>query len=645
MRIPPQKVDEIYRAMDITEIIGDYVVLKRKGANYWALSPFVKEKSPSFAVNPAKGIYKCFSSGKGGNAVSFLMEMEGYTYVEALMHVAKKYNIEVEVDERADDYQDKKNHHESLYILNQFAADYYHRQLLESEEGKTVALTYFKERGISEATIKQFQLGYALDSWDNFAKEALARQYTENLLTETGLCSKSEKTGNLVDRFRARVMFPITNHVGKIVGFGGRILGNKDKEAKYINSPETAIYQKSQVLFGLFQGRNAIREQNLCILTEGYMDVIALFQSGIQNTVASSGTSLTEEQSRLIKRFAKNVLLVYDGDSPGVKAALRAIDLLIAEGLSVKVLILPDNHDPDSYTKQYGAAAFMEQAKTAALDFMEFKIRQLLQDADQSPRAQTERLQALAQTILHIPDSIEQKIYAKTVANRLQIDETLMDEALRQTQKQLHKEEQRELRRQNVQKPAEVIEMKAFEKLDLATQEKELLRVLVNHHDKVCELGEGEGKATVVVHAFLSEELEGLEFENPLYERVKQEIFTSYSNQNRFDLNRYINQADEQTCGLISELLSPKHALSENWKDYDMLTPKIDENVSLSIEDPLLYYKYRKIEKLLLDAKKKLTEAQTPEEETHYLELFMYLRGLQNDIEKRKAIEGAKNPL
>lgn len=643
MRIPPDKVDEIYRAMNIVEIVGDYVTLKKKGVNYWALSPFVKEKSPSFAVNPAKGIYKCFSSGKGGNAISFLMELEGYSYPEALLHVAKKYGIEVEVSETPAEYETQRSHIESLYILNQYATDFYHKYLLESEEGKTIGLSYFKERGITEATIQTFQLGYAPDAWEKLAQDAIAKQYNEDYIVESGLCTKSEKNGKLIDRFRARVMFPIANPVGKIVGFGGRILGHKDKEAKYINSPESQIYQKSHILFGLFQGRNAIREKNLCILTEGYMDVIALYQSGIQNVVASSGTSLTEEQVKLIRRFTKNVLLIYDGDEPGVKAAMRGIDMLISEGLSVRSIILPDNHDPDSYTKQYGAAAFLEHLEKHSLDFMDFKIQRLQQNLDNSPRAQAERLQTLAQTILRIPDVVEQQLYARDTAQKLGIAEDLMLEAMGQARKVIQQEEVRDARR-HTQKPAEVIEMKTFEKLDLATQEKELLRILVNHYDKKCAMtvAEQTEKVEVEITVFYQEALDGLAFENPLYEQVKNEIFAHFASPTGFHLNHYINQSEAQICNLISELLTPTHSLSEHWKDYDMMTPAIDENLTLAMEDAVLYYKYNKVQKLLTETQKKLAFAETQEDEHQLLEMFLYLRQMQSEIEKQKAIEGAK---
>ena len=320
-RIPTQIVDQIYNAIDIVEVISDYVQLKKKGANYWGLSPFSNEKTPSFSVHAGKGIYKDFSSGKGGNAVNFLMEIEGLDYVEALKHLAKKYGIEIIEEEETEEVKEQKDKRQSLFIVNEFAAGYFHEQLKESDKGRQIGLSYFKERGILSTTIEAFQLGFSHESWDAFAKEAVNRQYSEEYLIELGLVSKSEKTGNLVDRFRGRVMFPITNPMGKVVGFGGRILGNRKDIAKYINSPESDIYHKSQILYGLYQAKRHIRDEDLCILTEGYMDTIVLYQNGIRNVVASSGTALTHEQVRLIRRFTQNVLMMYDGDQAGIKAA------------------------------------------------------------------------------------------------------------------------------------------------------------------------------------------------------------------------------------------------------------------------------------------------------------------------------------
>ena len=448
-RIPQHKMDEIYNVMDVLEIVSDYLPLKKRGQNYWALSPFANEKTPSFAVNPTKGIYKDFSSGKGGNAVNFLMEMEGYSYVEALKHIARRYNIEIEEAEETPEERQARDRKESLFIVNEFAARYFHEQLLTSSQGQNIGLSYFKERGLLEATIKTFQLGYAHDSWDAFVKEAADKQYQDDFLTDLGLASRSEKTGNLIDRFRSRVMFPITSPVGKVLGFGGRILGQRKDVGKYINSPESEIYHKSRVLYGLYQAKQAIREQDVCILTEGYMDVIVLHQNGVKNVVASSGTALTPDQVRLIRRFTKNVVMIYDGDKAGIKAALRGIDILLQEGLAAKVLVLPDGHDPDSFVSEQGPTAFREQL-TSAMNFVDFKIHTLNAQAQDpsDPRHQAELVRELARTVGFLPDLVERQMFIKQIAQQVDITEALMSHAVKEAQQEHQKFKRKEQKRE-----------------------------------------------------------------------------------------------------------------------------------------------------------------------------------------------------
>ncbi|MFN0202665.1 MAG: DNA primase [Bacteroidia bacterium] len=647
MKIPPQTVDEIYAATDIVEVVGDYVSLRKKGVNYWALSPFVKERTPSFSVNPVKGIYKCFSSGKGGNTVSFLMEMEGYSYVEALQHLAKKYNIALpEEEEKDENYQQNKTKHESLYIVNQFAADFFHQELLQTEAGQNIGLSYFKERGILEHTIQTFQLGYAPAEWEKFSKIALEKQYNADYLVELGLASRSEKTGNLIDRFRDRVMFPITNVMGKVVGFGGRILGNKEKEAKYINSPESEIYHKSQVLFGLSLAKNAIRNKDLCILSEGYMDVITMYQSGIHHVVASSGTSLTEEQARLIRRFTKNVLLIYDGDEPGIKAAMRGIDILIAEGIAVKSLILPDNHDPDSFLKAFGLNAFETCIAEKSLDFMDFKLQRMQANKkfdSLSPREQAEFIHQISTTLALLPDKIEQQMYIRNTAAKLTIQEDLLLQAMGDAKKERQKQEQREMKRNQIQPKAEIIEMRAFETLDTASQEKELFRVLLNYYDKEFQFTpDGQEEAIdVTVTEYFMVEMEGMSFENPIFEEIKGDIFACFHAQITFDLHKYLVHPEPQVSSLVSELLTLTHSLSENWVKYDALAPSFDKHLFISVYDPMLYYKYHRILKMLKEAKESIRLAIDEAAENEALEKYMYLLQKKQLIEKKKGIEGA----
>lgn len=666
-RIPKHIVDQIYNATDILDVIGDYVQLKKRGANYWALSPFANEKTPSFAVNPQKGIFKDFSSGKGGNAIKFLEEMEGFTYIEALRHLARKYNIELEEEEESEEEKLARDRRQSLYIVNEFAAQWFQEQLLNTDEGRKIGLSYFKERGILDHSIETFQLGYAPDSWQALADAARSKQYSEAYLEELSLLSRSEKTGNLYDRFRGRVMFPITNVSGKVLGFGGRILGNQKEMAKYINSSESEIYHKSQVLYGLFQARQAIRNEDLCILTEGYMDVILLAQSGIKNVVASSGTALTMEQIRLIRRYTKRVLMIYDADAAGVKAALRGIDLLIQEGMEAQVLILPGKHDPDSYVREVGAAAFREYAEKEALSFIDFKMRALTQDRDANdPVVQSEIVRALADTLALLPDLIQRQMYVKHLAQRLDITEALMthavDEARRQVAKQQRQEQRRAEARQAGQAPetrpgqpagtGPATVLTPFDKLELKAQEKEILRVMVNHFDKAMpldpeapledELGNPLAVEEVLVMDYLMGELEGLRFETPSYEQLKEELFTEFDTHETLDLNRYLNHPEPAVCSLMAELLTAPET-SPMW---NRIRPDLsfDGNLRMVADGAILHYKARKVEKLLTDCQEQVRQAQDANNEEaldRYLTTFLNLKNMRKLIHERLGTEGA----
>ncbi|MEM8889554.1 MAG: DNA primase [Bacteroidota bacterium] len=659
-RIPEHIVDQIYNSVDIVEVVGDYLPLKKKGANFWGLSPWSNEKTPSFSVHPGKGIYKDFSSGKGGNSVNFVMEMEGLTYVEALRHLAKKYSIELQEEEDSPEQREQKNKRQSLFIVNEFAAEFYHKKLLEDEKGKQIGLSYFKERGILAATVDTFQLGYALDEWEDFAQAAIKKQYKEEYLVELSLVSKSEKTGKLIDRFRGRVMFPIANPSGKVVGFGGRILGNRKDTAKYINSSESEIYHKSQVLYGLYQAKKFIRDEDLCILTEGYMDTIVLHQNGVKNVVASSGTALTKEQIRLIRRFSRNVLMIYDGDKAGIKAALRGIDILIREGMEAKVLILPDGHDPDSYVREKGASAFAEIQKTA-LNFVDFKLQVLSEDKDiHDPRVQSELIKALAESVANIPDRVDREMYVRHVAQKVDITESLMAhavlEARGEQQKLVRREQKREEARQAVSAPAEVKELKSFEQLELANQEKELLRVMICHFDKTVledpnlPLEDKEGNPIEYeefpVMEYMIDELENLVFENQTYEQLKNEMFKEYQDKQKIDLNKYLSHPDSVIRNLVSDLLTAPET-SPLWKK---IRPDIDydSNLTLVTDGAIFHYKSRKVDKMLRECRSKIKEAEQAgkEEEVERLcEIYLELQEMDKEINKKLGLEGARKGL
>ncbi|MBD2720978.1 DNA primase [Hymenobacter armeniacus] len=430
-RIPKELVDHIIQTADIVEVVGDFVQLKRKGQNLWAPCPFHNEKSPSFSVNPAKSLYKCFGCGKAGGVVQFVMDVEGTSYVEALKYLAKKYAIEIQEEEKTPQQQLEQNERDSQFIVSDFAKNHYHRLLLNSEEGMSIGYGYLKERGLNLSTIQTFELGYSLDAWDDLMKAAETAGYDKKYLEKTGLTvirtdDQGKDTGRRYDRFRGRVMFPIHNISGRVVGFGARTLKRDDKMAKYLNSPESEIYHKSDVLYGLFQARQAIRTQEVCYLVEGYLDVLSLYQGGIKNVVASSGTSLTEGQIRLIKRYSDNVTVLYDGDAAGIKASLRGTDLLLEGGLNVRVVLFPDGDDPDSYIRKVGDQRFTEYIETKSQDFISFKTTLVAREASNDPVKKAEAIRDVLHSIAKVPDAIKRQVFLQQTSATFGIDEQVL---------------------------------------------------------------------------------------------------------------------------------------------------------------------------------------------------------------------------
>ena len=447
MRIKQASLENVTQTADVYEVVSDFLTLRRAGRNYQARCPFHNEKSPSFNVNPDKGIYKCFGCGKAGDSVTFLMELENLSFVEAIEWLAKKYSITLEYEQSGRD-EDKQaaDEREALLLALKFAADFYRKQLTGSEEGKTIALPYLKERGLLPATQEQFQVGWAPDSFDGLLKAAELEKYSPELLEKAGLLIKKE-SGGYYDRFRARIMFPIQSETGKVLGFGGRTLVKDAKTAKYINSPETDVYNKSRILYGLWQSRQQVRKENQVYLTEGYMDVVAMHQAGIGRAVASSGTSLTEEQARLMTRYAENVTVLFDGDAAGLKAAMRGIDILLEEGLNVRVLLLPEDHDPDSYLKAYGADGFDNFAKANEADFVTFKTSVLAKEAGTDPYKKAALISEVVRTIALIADPIKRSVFFAQCAQMLGVDQdVLITEANRMAAKRVQERGKNEAR-------------------------------------------------------------------------------------------------------------------------------------------------------------------------------------------------------
>ncbi|MGB3779901.1 MAG: DNA primase, partial [Tunicatimonas sp.] len=456
--IPRETIDEIKARADLLEVVGDYVNLKKSGSNYRGLSPFNQERTPSFYVVPSKGFFKDFSSGKAGDSITFLMEVEGMNYLEAIKHLAKKYGIEIAEEAPTDEQLLAQNERESLFIVMKFANAYFQQLLWESEEGHAIGLSYFKERGFGEETIREFGLGYSLDQWDGLLKEATAKGHNPTLLEKAGLVVKKEAEGEKpersYDRFRGRVMFPVHNISGRVLAFGARILGNKtEKTAKYINSPETPIYHKSDVLYGLYQAKQFIRQEDTCYLVEGYTDVISLHQAGIKNVVASSGTSLTHEQIRLIARYTKNVTVLFDGDAAGLKASFRGIDMLLEGGLNVRAVVLPEGEDPDTLARQLRTGELRDYLTEHQEDFIAFKSAIFEREAQSDPIRQAELIREVVGSIAKVPDPIQRQVYVKTTGQRLDMDEAVLFAELNK----IHLQEQRsEARRASQNSQSEV---------------------------------------------------------------------------------------------------------------------------------------------------------------------------------------------
>lgn len=424
-------IDTVFETARVEEVIGDFINLKRSGSNYKGLSPFSNEKSPSFMVSPVKQIWKDFSSGKGGNVVAFLMEHEHFSYPEAIRYLAKRYNIEIEETEQSDEDKAVANERESMYLVSEFAQKYFHNILLNTDEGRAIGYSYFKERGFTGETIKKFGLGYSPEEWDAFSKEALGKGYNLEYLEKTGLTIVRED-GRTADRFRGRVMFPIQSMSGRVLGFGGRILGNDKKVAKYLNSPESDIYHKSKVLYGIYHAKQAIAKQDNCYLVEGYTDVIQLHQAGVENVVASSGTALTPDQIRLINRLTKNITVLFDGDAAGLRASIRGIDLILEEGMNVKVCTFPDGEDPDSFARKSSYDELMAYLQENAKDFIQFKASLLMDEAKNDPVKKAGLIRDMVTSISKIPDRIQREIYIQECARIMDISEQVLVSTLAQ---------------------------------------------------------------------------------------------------------------------------------------------------------------------------------------------------------------------
>ncbi len=594
--------------MDIVDVIGDFVSLKKSGQNYKALSPFANEKTPSFFVVPGKGIFKDFSSGKGGDAITFVMEHEKFSYTEALRYLAKKYGVEIKEDRLSDESKAVQSEREGLYILMNFAKEFYRKQLTGSEEGIGIGLSYFRERGFNDRTIEKFELGYALEGWENFSKEAIDSGYNKELLEKTGLVVKKED-GSTYDRFRGRVIFPVHNISGKVIAFGARMLGKDKNQPKYINSPETEIYHKSDVLYGLYQGKNAIRQLDVCYLVEGYTDVISMHQADVQNVVASSGTALTENQIKLIRRFTENITVLFDGDSAGIKAALRGIDMILKGGLNVRVLLFPDNEDPDSYSRKVGTTEFQKFLKENAQDFVSFKAGLYAKESN-DPIKRAESIKEIVTSIAQIPDPVKRSVYIQETSALLKIQESVLLSELNKVVIQEKRKTEKEKFRQaeETQIPVEPIVEVSPTKVDTQTmverQEQETIRLLLNYTDQTVN--------DQLLTDFVLSELEDVEFFNPVYRQIYEIFKKGISEGNVPDSHYFIHHGSEEIKNAVTGLITPRYDTSKHWSDkYHIYFPKEKELINQLAFSNILRLKFRMVQKMMEDNLQKVKLAES----------------------------------
>ena len=632
--IDRETVDRIYAAANIVDIVGDYVTLKRKGVNYVACCPFHNEKTPSFVVSPSKGLYKCFGCGKGGNAVTFVMEQESVSYPEALKMVAKRYGIEVREEALSDEELRRNDDRESMFALNSWAADYFASYLHRDSEGINVGLSYFRQkRSLTDATIKKFGLGFCPSKGDRMSKDALAAGYKQEFLLSTGLSLARESDGSLYDRFRDRVIFPVHNISGRIVAFGGRTLRTDKQVAKYQNSPESEIYSKKRELYGLYFAKKAIQQQNFAIMVEGYLDVISMHQAGIENVVASSGTSLTTEQIRLLGRFTKNITVIYDGDAAGIHASLRGIDMILKEGMNVRVVLLPEPEDPDSFARSHSAAEVQEYIRANEQDFLEFKARLLLKDAQGDPIRKAALIGDMVQSIAQIPDPIQRSVYIKECARTMDIDEQiLIGEVAR---KRLTSSGDREtddfLRRQAAVRQHEAgpdtrPEAEYTSKVEAGSSFEALEREIVKYLLKYghCSFDFKEGNTMVpcnvaeVIFAELSDDR--IEFRNPVYAKIMavyREQWEQSGTGVEVPAYLFLNHIDPEVCNRSVDLLTAddNYVPSELWKRKEVHVESEAEMLAVGVPKAVTLYKSKVIESLIKELQARLADENLSEEE------------------------------
>lgn len=629
--IDRETVDRIYAAADIVDIVGEYVTLRRKGVNYQACCPFHNEKTPSFVVSPSKGLYKCFGCGKGGNAVTFLMEHESLTYPEALKMVAKRYGIEVKEKEMTEEDVRRNDDRESMFALNGWAAEYFADYLHHQSEGMSVGMSYFRQaRGLTDGTIKKFGLGFCPSKGDRMSKDALAAGYKKEFLLSTGLSLARESDASLYDRFRDRVIFPVHNISGRIVAFGGRTLRTDKNVAKYQNSPESEIYSKKRELYGLYFAKKAIQQQDFAIMVEGYLDVISMHQAGIENVVASSGTSLTTDQIRLLNRFTRNVTVIYDGDSAGIHASLRGIDMFLREGMNVRVVLLPEPEDPDSFARKHSADEVREYIRANEQDFLEFKARLLLEDAKGDPIRKAALIGDMVQSITQIPDPIQRSVYIKECSRIMDIDENILISEVarkrmtssgdRETDEFLRR--QAALRQQEAKKPEVEYVRQVEAGSSYEALEREIVKYLLKYGHCSFDFKEGRNMVACNVAEVIFDELSDgdIAFRNPVYARIL-EIYRSLWSQTgpgvEVPAQYFLNDVDPEVCNMSVDILTSddNYVPSELWRRKDIHVESDAEMLAVGVPKAVTLYKSKVVDSLIKELLGKLGDEQMTEEQ------------------------------
>jgi DNA primase len=621
----------VYETARVEEVIGDFVGLKKSGTNFKGLSPFTQERSPSFMVSPVKQIWKDFSSGKGGNVVAFLMEHEHFSYPEAIRYLAKKYNVEIEETEQTDAEKEKLNERESMFLVAEHANSYFKETLWEASEGKAIGFTYFKERGFTDETIKKFDLGYSPQEKDAFTKTALKNGFQLDFLEKTGLTIVNESYQ--IDRFRGRVMFPIKSLSGRVVGFGGRILGENKKTAKYLNSPESEIYHKSKVLYGIYEAKQSIAKEDVCYLVEGYTDVIQMVQSGVTNVVSSSGTALTELQIRLIQRLTQNIVVLFDGDAAGLRASLRGIDMILAQGMNVKVCSFPEGEDPDSFAKKNSQEAIELFFKENAKDFIQFKASLLLEDAANDPVKKAATIRDIVESISKIPDPIQQEVYVQSCAQQMEISENVLFSALAQltkkaqsnTRKTAPKEES--FRVVKNETPQNIALDHTFE------LERQIITILMLYGDReeifkdsILSFSEDEEileeitevKAKVFEKIFLDLQQDEVELANANFKTLFYLLIQHFQVEGQIAIDKLIPTLDGELSSLVSNILMNEDQYQlHDWEKKNIFVKSRDSQVPQLVNETILT-----LRKLLIDKKIEELQGQVQDKELHHAEIL-----------------------